>query len=137
GIKKDLLLSKRSRPFLVTFSGEAEKVTARRVGASAVNRRAAESQFQTPHPAPYRELFVPAYSFASKRTQSTAATPKQPPKPRTPRQTENFSLPPKDFRIKEPQHRRKAPSNHLTFPSQYYIIKIDTTHKEDFHQCLT
>jgi hypothetical protein len=25
GIKKDLLLSKRSRPFLVTFSGEAEK----------------------------------------------------------------------------------------------------------------
>jgi hypothetical protein len=36
--KKDLLLSKRSRPFLVTFSGEAEKVTARRVGAFAVNR---------------------------------------------------------------------------------------------------
>jgi hypothetical protein len=35
GIKKDLLLSKRSRPFLVTFSGEAEKVTARRVGALA------------------------------------------------------------------------------------------------------
>ncbi|MDR1820848.1 MAG: hypothetical protein LBQ91_00275, partial [Oscillospiraceae bacterium] len=35
GIKKDLLLSKRSRPSLVTFSGEAEKVTARRVGALA------------------------------------------------------------------------------------------------------
>jgi hypothetical protein len=33
--KKDLLLSKRSRPFLVTFSGEAEKVTARRVGVLA------------------------------------------------------------------------------------------------------
>jgi hypothetical protein len=48
GIKKDLLLSKRSRPFLVTFSGGAEKVTARRAGAPAVNRRAAESQFQTP-----------------------------------------------------------------------------------------
>jgi hypothetical protein len=38
GIKKDLLLSKRSRPFLVTFSGEAEKVTARRVGALASHR---------------------------------------------------------------------------------------------------
>jgi hypothetical protein len=49
--KKDLLLSKRSRLFLVTFSGEAEKVTARRVGAPVVNRKAAESQFQTPHPA--------------------------------------------------------------------------------------
>jgi hypothetical protein len=47
GIKKDLLLSKRSRPFLVTFSGEPEKVTARRVGALAVNRRTAKSQFQT------------------------------------------------------------------------------------------
>jgi hypothetical protein len=47
GIKKDLLLSKRSRPFLVTFSGEAEKVTARRVGALAVTRRTAESLFQT------------------------------------------------------------------------------------------
>jgi hypothetical protein len=43
GIKKDLLLSKRSRPFLVTFSGEAEKVTARRVGVLAVNRDQAES----------------------------------------------------------------------------------------------
>ncbi|MDR1821020.1 MAG: hypothetical protein LBQ91_01140 [Oscillospiraceae bacterium] len=50
GIKKDFLLSKRSRPFLVTFSGEAEKVTARRVGASAVNRKTAQSLFQTPHP---------------------------------------------------------------------------------------
>jgi hypothetical protein len=47
GIKKDLLLSKRSRPFLVTFSGEAEKVTARRAGATAVKRRTAESLFQT------------------------------------------------------------------------------------------
>jgi hypothetical protein len=66
--KKDLLLSKRSRPFLVAFSGEAEKVTARRVGAFASHTRAAESLFQTPQHAPNREHFVPAASFASQRT---------------------------------------------------------------------
>ncbi|MDR1821098.1 MAG: hypothetical protein LBQ91_01540, partial [Oscillospiraceae bacterium] len=71
GIKKDLLLSKRSRPFLVTFSGEAEKVTARRVGALAVSRNKAESKFQTLHPAPNRELFVPANRFPSQRTPAT------------------------------------------------------------------
>ncbi|MDR1821089.1 MAG: hypothetical protein LBQ91_01495, partial [Oscillospiraceae bacterium] len=73
GIKKDLLLSKRSRPFLVTFSGEAEKVTARRVGALASPRRAAESLFQTPQSASNRELFVPATSFPSKRTTTRTA----------------------------------------------------------------
>jgi hypothetical protein len=72
GIKKDLLLSKRSRPFLVTFSGEAEKVTARRVGALASPRREAKSQFQTPHLASNREHFVPAASFASQRTTTRA-----------------------------------------------------------------
>jgi hypothetical protein len=81
GIKKDLLLSKRSRPFLVTFSGEAEKVTARRVGALASPRKTAESQFQTPHLAPNRELFVPAISFPSKRTPTTP--PRQSGRPKT------------------------------------------------------
>ncbi|MDR1821606.1 MAG: hypothetical protein LBQ91_04115, partial [Oscillospiraceae bacterium] len=49
GIKRFCFFSqeKRSRPFLVTFSSEAEKVTARRVGAFASQRRAAKSQFQT------------------------------------------------------------------------------------------
>ncbi|MDR1821992.1 MAG: hypothetical protein LBQ91_06100, partial [Oscillospiraceae bacterium] len=70
GIKRFCFFSqeKRSRPFLVTFSGEAEKVTARRVGVPAVNRRTAESLFQTPYPAPNRELFVPALRCALKRT---------------------------------------------------------------------
>jgi hypothetical protein len=54
GIKRFCFFSKekRSRPFLVTFSGEPEKVTARREGAFAVSRRTAKYQFQTPHPAP-------------------------------------------------------------------------------------
>jgi hypothetical protein len=82
GIKKDLLLSKRSRPFLVTFSGEAEKVTARRVGAFAVNRRAAESLFQTQQSAPHREHLVPASSFASKRTPPTRQSQSNYPKSR-------------------------------------------------------
>jgi hypothetical protein len=70
GIKRFCFFSqeKRSRPFLVAFSGEAEKVTARRVGVPAVNRRTAKSQFQTPHPAPHRELFVPAVRFPLQRT---------------------------------------------------------------------
>jgi hypothetical protein len=59
---------------LVTFSGEAEKVTARRVGALAVIRKTAESLFQTPQPVPHRELFVPAYKFPLQRT----PTPPQP-----------------------------------------------------------
>ncbi|MDR1821926.1 MAG: hypothetical protein LBQ91_05770, partial [Oscillospiraceae bacterium] len=76
GIKRFCFFSqeKRSRPFLVTFSGEPEKVTARRVGALAVNRRTAKSQFQTPQPAPNRELFAPASSFASKRTPHTSTS---------------------------------------------------------------
>jgi hypothetical protein len=74
--KKDLLLSKRSRPFLVTFSGEAEKVTARRAGALASHTRVAESLFQTPHFAPNREHFVPASSFALKRTPAPPQSPK-------------------------------------------------------------
>jgi hypothetical protein len=69
GIKKDLLLSKRSRPFLVTFSGEAEKVTARRVGVLAVNRKAAKSQFQTPHPHQTENFSFPPIDFCSKEPQ--------------------------------------------------------------------
>ncbi|MDR1821738.1 MAG: hypothetical protein LBQ91_04795 [Oscillospiraceae bacterium] len=76
GIKRFCFFSheKRSRPFLVTFSGEAEKVTARRVGAFAVNRRAATSQFQTPHFATNRELFVPADRLAYQRTPTPQQT---------------------------------------------------------------
>jgi hypothetical protein len=52
GIKRFCFFSqeKRSRPFLGTMSGEAEKVTARRVGAFASQCRTAEPQLQTPHP---------------------------------------------------------------------------------------
>ncbi|MDR1821471.1 MAG: hypothetical protein LBQ91_03435, partial [Oscillospiraceae bacterium] len=57
---------KRSRPFLVTFSGEPEKVTARRVGALAVSRKAAESLFQTPHPLRTENFSFPPLVLRSK-----------------------------------------------------------------------
>jgi hypothetical protein len=85
---------------LVTFSGEAEKVTARRAGALAVSRKTAESQFQTPHSAPNRELFVPACSFPLQRTLA-------PPQTQSKR-TKNNNIPDNAFTCVKGQQRRSG-----------------------------